>query len=317
MRARRPGTPQEPVKEFEDYEHFESSGEVPSGRFVIPYNGVPVDFLYEPVEGAKATVVTFHGSTKKDVNLPIFAGNNIMKGLPANRLAICDPSITLDSSHELILSWFMGSSQQPRLQFFLETTIRRIKEITGAPRLIFFGSSGGGFASLEMSRRFPGSVVFAMNPQTNLQNYYWPLRDRYLELCWNGMTCLDELPAFVNHDLIDIYPSVLNNTVAYVQNTRDKHHIENHQLPFLDKVGGNRRVFSYMGAWGDPHGKGHVAAPKEVVRPILEKLIDSRGAWRDALLDLGFTQRPVAESVLATVKQANKGLPTDHEKDDM
>src|SRR5699024_7905676 len=141
-----------------------------------------------------------HGSTKKDVDLPMFAANTIMKGIPANRLAISDPSITWDDTRELILSWYIGSAQQPRLQFFLESTIRRIKELTGTPRLIFFGSSGGGFASLEMSRRFPGSVVFSMNPQTNLEKYHWPLRDRYLNLCWDGMSDLGELPAFVTHD---------------------------------------------------------------------------------------------------------------------
>lgn len=287
------------------------------GRFSIHYGGVPVDFSYHPIEGAKTTVVMFHGSTKKDVSLPMLAGAGITKGLPVNRLAISDPSLTLDDSHELILSWFAGSSIQPKLQHFLEAVVRRVTEVTGAPSLIFMGGSGGGFASLEMSRRFPGSLALAMNPQTVLTRYYSSLVTRYLDLCWDGSTSLSDLPCHVTHNIPEAYPRVLNHTVAYIQNTRDKHHVENHQAPFLERAGESDNVFMLMGAWGDPAGKGHVQAPREFIRNILHRLVESDGAWSSCLEDLGFSRNTTPDAAQRAVEAANAGLPKQHEVDSM
>lgn len=317
MRERRPGTPEHPVIEFEDFEHFETAGILPSGRFAIGYNGVPVDFLYEPADNAKATVVIFHGSTARDVNMPMFAGTGVMQGVAANRLSISDPSILMDGSGQLILSWFAGSARQPRLQFFIERVIRRVRELSGLSRLVFFGSSGGGFASLEMARRFPGCVALVSNPQVSLSRYHWPLRDAYLQMCWDGAESLSELPAYVNVELDDVYSDNLNHTVAYVQNTRDDHHIENHQLPFFGKVGHHRRVFMFMDAWGNPKGKGHVAAPREFFHQCLHELVESRGVWREALKTLGFSHRTDEETVLRTVRETTRGLPAQKVKDTM
>src|SRR5699024_5605609 len=155
MRERRPATASDLVTEYESFEHFVIRGQVPVGRFSIEYEGIPVDFLYEPVENARTTAVFFHGSTKRDVSLPSFSGSRIVEGIPLNRLSISDPSLTADESCRLTLSWFAGSHRQSNLQYFLETVIRRVFQVTGARHRIFMGSSGGGFASLEMSRRFP------------------------------------------------------------------------------------------------------------------------------------------------------------------
>lgn len=317
MRERRPATAADPVKEFEDYEHFESSGSIPEGRFVVPYNGVPVDFVYHPIENARTTVVFFHGSTQKTVSLPMHSGVGIMRNIPANRLAISDPSLTLDGSCELILSWFIGSSQQPRLQFFLEMIIRRIRELTGDPHMIFMGGSGGGFASLEMSRRFPDSLALVMNPQTSLSNYYPNLVQKYLECCWPGTDSLDELPRFVTHNITDSYSSVLNHTVAFVQNTRDKFHLENHQLPFFGKVGRSRKVFMLMDAWGDPTKKAHVAPPTTLMRRVLLNLVEAKGGWRSSLVASGFDHHTTEVTVRRAVKKANTGLPEQLEADVM
>lgn len=144
MRQRRPATKNEPVVEYEDIDEFVAGGSIPAGRFAVSYEGVPVDFYYAPVEGARATVVFFHGSTSKAVSLPMHAGTGLMKNIPANRLAISDPSIALDDTFELILSWYAGSAKQPRLSYFIETIIRRVQVLVGVPHLIFMGGSGGG-----------------------------------------------------------------------------------------------------------------------------------------------------------------------------
>ena len=125
MRPRRPASGTDPVTDYDSFDEFVAADSLPSGRFEIQYEGAPVDFLYESNPDAKATVVIFHGSTKKDVDLPMLSGTSIMEGLSANLLAVSDPSLTLDDSQELILSWFMGSKRQPDLQQFLAAVVQK------------------------------------------------------------------------------------------------------------------------------------------------------------------------------------------------
>lgn len=317
MRSRKAATSLEPVTEYSNLEDFLSIGSLDSGRFAISYGGVPVDFYYDAVENAKATIVMFHGSTRKDVNLPMLAGAGITSGLAVNRLAVSDPSLTADSSCELILSWYAGSSQQPELQYFLERVIRRISALSGTQNLIFMGGSGGGFASLEISRRFEKSVALVMNPQTSLGRYYPALVTQYLNNCWNGLASVTMLPSSIAHDLVGDYPQELNHTVAYLQNTRDKHHVDNHQAPFLKKSGGSQKVFVLMDAWGDPTKKSHVPPPREIIRSILTGLIESDGDWASCLLELGFNRNSTIEEVKQIVASANACLPTQQEIDKM
>jgi len=229
-----------------------------------------------------------------------------MEGIRANRLAISDPSLALDSSFNLTLGWHAGSSAQPRLQYFIETVIRRIQEVTGISNLVFVGGSGGGFASLEMSRRFPGSVVVAMNPQTSIGKYLPFAVRRYLDLSWDGVAVLDEISKYSTHDLVEGYPRVLNHTVAYVQNTRDTFHIENHQIPFFEKIGESPRVFMLMDAWGDPEGTGHVVPPHSLVRNVVRHLVAANGGWKRTLVDLGFNHHTTAVTVERAVKKSVK-----------
>lgn len=237
MRERRPATRSNPVHEFLSLDHFLSAATLPTGRFVVPHEGVPVDFYYEPVEGARTTVVFFHGATLGSVDLPWHPGRRVMEGIRANRLTVSDPTLALDDSYTLTLSWYVGSSTQPQLQYFLERVFRRVLEVTGIEQVIFTGGSGGGFAALEMSRRFPGSIAMVMNPQSSVGRYNPGAVNRYLKLGWGGAKSLEDISPYATHDLVDAYQPVMHHTVAYVQNTRDTHHIKNHQIPFLEKVG--------------------------------------------------------------------------------
>lgn len=317
MRDRQFGSETSPSHAFSSYKHFEHSGLLPTGWFSIDYAGYPVDFFYDPSENAQTTIVFFHGSTTQDVKLPVFTGSGITKGLEVNRLSISDPSIALDENRELILSWYIGSAKQPNLQFFIETVIRRILQISGTPHLIFMGGSGGGFAALEMSRRFGKSLAFAMNPQIDLSNYYPRLVSEYLRLSWDGMSSLSDLPDGVTYNLRATYNQAVTNTIAYRQNTRDSHHTTNHQIPFLEDHGHSLRLFMQMAAWGDPKGKGHVQAPPELTRKTLDILVASRGKWRTALKEAEFTHRTSVAVANRLIREANQNLPVQEETDEM
>src|SRR5699024_8759070 len=120
-----------------------------------------------------------------------------------------------------------------------------------------------------------------------LPNYRTHLVERYVELCWPDAASICDVPDHVVIDNTQVYGPVLTNTVGYIQNTRDNHHVDNHQIPFMEQAGSSRRVFMLMDAWGDPRGKAHVIPPTEVVKNVLAGLVAAKGAWWRGLTDAG------------------------------
>lgn len=275
------------MTEFLSIEEFDSLAEMPSGRFAIPYKGIPVDFLYDN-RGYDTTVICFHGAVDIKVNLPWHTAEGVMKEVSANRLAISDSTLLI--SEGLKLAWFGGSSQQIGLQGFIEQVIRVVNEKTGVHHLVFFGGSGGGFSALEMSERFPGSLAIPMNPQTSISKYVASHVMRYVEGAWDGDMPFTQDQDLLRHDLSALYSEKPLNTIGYVQNTRDDFHIAEHQKPFLEKVGNSGKVWKLMDAWGDPTRSGHVTPPKATTAKFLATIVASDGDWEHGLTEAGFTR---------------------------
>lgn len=287
MRSRRPHTLGDPLVEYSSIEEFESSAGIPCGRFSVMFKGIPVDFLYDN-RGYDTTIVCFHGAVDVKVNLPWHTAEGVMKDVAANRLAISDPSLVLGDG--LKLAWFGGSSKQVGLQGFIEQVIRAVNNKASNQHVVFFGGSGGGFSSLEMSERFSGSLALPMNPQTSIAKYVASHVNRYVDKAWASERPFTEDQALLRHDLPALYPEIPPNTIGYVQNTRDSFHIEEHQKPFIERVGASGKVWTLMEAWGDPARSGHVTPPKEVTAKFLKVVAACNGEWETGLKIAGFTQ---------------------------
>lgn len=289
--------PATPVARFATLDEFLESTEIPAGLLSIQHNGLFLDVLNSPAI-SDTTIVCFHGAALRDVKLPWHVGRGVTGSTGANRVFVCDP--TLYMSEELHLSWYAGSTRIPDLQDILARIVRHIVGTTGGHNLVFFGSSGGGFASLEMSRRFSGSLALAMNPQTSISKFYAGPVQRYAQIAWGRDSLSDgEFP--MNHDVVGLYADGFSNHVAMIQNARDWFHIGNHQLPFLDVVGLSPNVYMLMDRWGPSAGDGHTPAPKEILAPILAGLASCNGAWSEALPGLGFQLATTDSDVRARV----------------
>ena len=285
MRTRRPGTPDEPLQEFDSIEQFASTDRFSDGRFSVRYNSHPIDFLFRNSD-SDTIVVSFHGAAVKKVTLPWHTGKNVMDGVQAKWLAVSDPSLLF--SQDLGLSWFAGSKHHPHLQASIASIVDALCLKTGARNLIFLGGSGGGFAALEMSRRFPGSLAIPMNPQTSITRYYKRFVNEYLDVAWSASSFEEQGPNSVTHDLVDSYESRPTNTIAYVQNSRDDFHVERHQRPFFRSLHGYPHLWVKTGAWGDPSKTGHVIPPKEEVNVMLQQAAAAGGLWGNVLPAMGF-----------------------------
>ena len=163
----------------------------PDAEFItIKYGDSELDLL-QIDRGADTTIVCFHAALAhgKVSSYPLFSALNVTSGFNVNVICISDPVLSMGLS----LGWFAGTRSQP-LQRDLPNAIRHLlSSYEKKQRVIFFGASGGGFASLFYSHGFPGSIALAMNPQTDIAEYNPDVVAEYVETAW-GQSSLESLP---------------------------------------------------------------------------------------------------------------------------
>lgn len=104
-------------------------------------------------------------------------------------------------------------------------------------RLIFLGSSAGGFTSLMMAATFPGSFAFVLNPQTNLLNYR-PFYRQVLSQNFSGITIEEAQKKLLTRFSVSAYCKSINYipNFYYIQNINDRSHYARHFLPFFREI---------------------------------------------------------------------------------
>lgn len=116
-------------------------------------NGHPLDSLGIN-EGSDVLVVSFHGALDRTrYSLPRFERMASIRKLGLSSLYIADPTLHLDAS--LQLAWYTGWPDSGLLDILAEQCIRAANAM-GARTLILSGSSGGGFAALQVGARIDG-----------------------------------------------------------------------------------------------------------------------------------------------------------------
>ena len=262
------------VTDHRSVANFLRAGNPVNGYHIIADGQSPLVILNQ-YRGYDTTVVFFHAAIEQHYTLPVITGLGISVDTPVNRVFISDPSLVLDP--ELNLAWFAGSQHQ-RLQGVIEDVVAKFHGRDSSDRLVFFGASGGGFASLNYSAKFPGSIAIASNPQTNIMRYNQDAVSKYASVCFPGAG----FPHSLITDLTDIYSKPTENKVLYIQNRGDTEHIVNHFEPYIRVLHPHNDVRVLLGDWG----AGHVAPHKEVFTSVLRA---TASKTMDAdLVDLGF-----------------------------
>lgn len=213
--------------------------------------------MWDPRD-SNTTFVALSGAVKV-VSLPAYGGYGTTRTLNANRLLISDPSLFL--AEDLRLAWYGGNLQQPHLQRDLT---KIITSLSNGGRVIMFGPSGGGFASLEQATRIPGATVIVSNPQTDITLFTREAVERYLSYGWGIPKLAANLP-FTSR-ILDSYREPSGTQIVYIQNAGDSDHVERHWKPFLDALHVDTRIASLT-----PHlGNGHKGPDKESFIRIFE-----------------------------------------------
>lgn len=206
---------------------------------------------------AKALVVLFHGALGRSKGAAVPSFLNVRREVVdfAHQVSIADPGV--EPSNRVGVGWFAGSEHNPS-QVLLPRLFQTLKSALDVERVIFVGSSGGGFGALFYSWHLPGSIACASVPQTNAWEYNESSRRFYLEDCWpNGLDSYLSPPIL---DLREIYSKSVPNTVVYVQSALDGRHLNRHMIPFMNSIGieDRARIALKVSYWGRPGHSGAV-----------------------------------------------------------
>lgn len=290
-RSRHIDRTQHRVREYESVDQFTDVQHPPVGIVTINHNEVPIDLLVAPAP-SDTVLVFFHGAIERHFSLPVLSGLGISGGLSANRVFVSDPSLYLDE--KLLLAWYAGNYAQVDLQEQLTRILSHVFFLLGATRVVFFGGSGGGFASLYFASRFDNSLAIPFNPQTNIRRYMDLAVARYMNLGFQVQAPrrrrLANKPTSVVSNLCTLYQSPRPPLVAYMQNMNDRVHIREHLRPFLRLMHEDNRMMLLAQAWDE----GHTPPQKPLLTEVLNAA-STPGSWEENLAAVGFRSLDHAE----------------------
>lgn len=238
-------------------------------------------------KGSDTLVVHLHGATDRSTTtLPRFERLATIAQEDVTSLFFSDPTLHV---HEAIqLTWYTGwegVDVQQHIADWAKQTARTL----GIKNIIIAGSSGGGFASLQISALIPGSWALPMNPQTSIHKYYVGgdpnvrgiqrayIRRVHPEIAEGPIDQMDLTPDWTlklgdEVSTLRRYSKPVDNQILFVQNTNDWHY-EQHWLPFLEacQTSGNDKNIELITYEGP---KAHVAPDKETFAKGLKAVLD-------------------------------------------
>lgn len=218
-----------------------------ASRYRFQYESGPfLDALFLK-KSVDTLVVTFHGALHRSkYELPRFEWLSTLKGRNFSSLYFCDPTLWLDDTIQL--GWFAGWPGVD-IQRDIANIIIAAAHAASATRVILLGSSGGGFAALQVSALVPGSLCLPFNPTTHIHKY-WVNGDptlhgterKLIEVAYpqaapEGIRRIDW-----DHDwtvaegdhlsVLRRYSKPVGNYVLFASNPNEWHY-DQHYLPFL------------------------------------------------------------------------------------
>lgn len=192
-------------------------------------------------------VVSFHGAVDRTTtNLPRFERLKTLSETEYSSLFIGDPTLYADGKFSL--GWFTGWPAID-MQQLIARWIVQITEQLNIKHVILSGSSGGGFAAMQVSSFIPNSIALAFNAQTEIRKYRingesFGAQQTYLRHVrpdlWSEMSTEERDEVLVDWDaefdnrvsVVKRYSEPMHNYLLLVENDEEFHY-EDHFLPLM------------------------------------------------------------------------------------
>lgn len=203
-------------------------------------------------------------------------------------ISISDPSLSI--SNDCNLAWYAGNKDINHLPETIAYILDSISERLNT-KLIVFGGSGGGFATLSITKLMSckhSSLVW--NPQTSITEYNKRFVSIYIRDCLDDPNENTDMYSLLDqkniiHDLTKEYSKkypLEQNNILYLQNLDDRFHIENHLKPFMNGLDieecgkGVYKSTNGIVFWIDDWGSGHSPPSMDILIKILDGIIYMR-----------------------------------------
>ncbi|WP_431711850.1 hypothetical protein [Glutamicibacter uratoxydans] len=222
------------------------------------------DFFYED-RGSKVTFVVFPAAVPSSFETyPFFTSRSMAEKLGANYLCFADPSV--GGNEGLSTFWYLNT-RRVRTQTLVPAIVRHALQTGSGEKLLFFGSSAGGFGALMYSSMFPSSSCLVMNPRIDLlvPPVWFDEYASFVYPGWDTVKLRNKLPT----NVAKFYALPPGNRVVYLQNRQDKNYFENHYPQFSSVVKGRSDAEFVLGDWG----VGHVVPPRDEYMPRLRRMV--------------------------------------------
>ncbi len=195
----------------------------------IDMGGTKISAAFYPKQRNDRLAIFFSGFVnRKQLALPVFRRWEWHAEVPAHALYLSDP--TLETCEDLGLGWYIGTAERDCMEY-IAVLIRGAAQSLGvAPRdIVFYGSSGGGFAALRALHWFPKASAIAVNPQTRLTAFRAHSLTNYLNRFFGGISKEAFAQTYpLRNAVVEALAECRDSSVIYVQNRLDEHHVTSH-----------------------------------------------------------------------------------------
>lgn len=175
---------------------------------------------------------------RKKYSHPYFQRMSWLERINASGIIITDP--TLSIHNDIGIAWFQGTKKRFAIPLIVRVLEKfRLFMKVERKKVLFFGSSAGGFASLMMSCLMKGACCVVNNPQTEVLMFRENIKDKMLTRCYPDMSSEDIIRHFTPRLSVASY-FIANKHIPkciYIQNISDTEHYHQHFLPFISRLG--------------------------------------------------------------------------------
>lgn len=200
-------------------------------------NHIKYDFLLRTDKESPFLFVLGSGAyNSKEFAPPVFQRHSWVNEFKGNVIYYNDPTLYL---RDINLGWGQGTKEE----YYLENIAEIIAELASKMRIennkiLFYGSSAGGFMSLMLAGYLNGSSAFVNNPQTIVPNYFKSHVQAMYEASYPDLNVNEIISKFNKRlDVTAYYQSIKSiPNIYYLQNAACQHDMENHFEPFLRKI---------------------------------------------------------------------------------
>lgn len=200
---------------------------VENGRYNIEIDNILFEcFYYSKEKSNKMYVILNGGGMTPHTPRPVFKRWSFYSVLDGIFLNIADPMYE-EYDGDMYVAWYYGKKQQPYLDYVVEIVKKiAVQKAIKRENIIFYGSSGGGYAALYCSCKLQGTKAIAINPQIKLK-----LFSRHTDLERHLKIDLDEKDKYGRNDIAELISNNKNSKLILAVNSRSKEDIL--QLEYL------------------------------------------------------------------------------------